>query len=57
MNAEELIFNNDARLHLESLLRSKLLERYILKTTISRRFISSNSHSVATIYEGWGAFK
>ena len=57
MNAEELIFSNDARLHLESLLKSKLLERYILKTTISRRFISSNSHSVATIYEGWGAIK
>ena len=56
MNVDESIFSNVAGLHVQILLRNKLLKRYILKTTISRTFVSSNSHLVATknhIYKRW----
>ena len=60
VNVDELIFGNVAGIHLQILVRNKLLYRYIMKTTISKTFVSSNSHLVATknhIYKGWGAFK
>ena len=56
MNAEESIFSNATGLHLQILLINNLLQRHLLKTTISRTFVSSNSHSVVTknrIYKRW----
>ena len=37
-NAEKTIFSKVAGLRLQSLLRNKLFLKYILKTTISRKF-------------------